>query len=193
MAVWRQAVSTHTLVWCMYALGLQKDSANTGLTSITLTVHESQKACLKESQLILELISFMCCKIYWNIKHWTHLYFPICSFCWSHSTAFFWLRPNLIYCILITYEQIISLSSLLPPWAEMLDHIMWNLSLCKQMHCLTKSHVLNCVYIMYLATELMSILIIHGKRVSLLDSMHCCWATSLWFQSSVSVNRVRMT
>lgn len=57
------------LVWCVYALGLQKDSANTGFTSITLTVHESQKACLRESQLILELISFMCCKIYWNIKH----------------------------------------------------------------------------------------------------------------------------
>ena len=39
-----------------------------GLTSITLTVHESRKARLRESQLILELISFMCCKIYWNIK-----------------------------------------------------------------------------------------------------------------------------
>lgn len=168
LAVWTHAVSTHTLVWCAYALGMHKDSANTGLTSITLTVRGSQKACLRESQLILELISFMCCKIYWTIKHWTHLYFPICSF-WSHSTAFFWLRPNLIYCILITYEQIISLSSLLPPWVKMLDHIMWNLSLCKRMHCFTKSHVLNCVYIMYLATELLSILIIHGKRVSLVE------------------------
>lgn len=152
---------------CVYTLGMHKDSANTGLTSITLTVHESQKAYLRDSQLILELISFMCCKIYWNIKQWTHLYFPICSFCWSHSTAFFWLTPNLIYCILITYEQIISFSSLPPPWAKKLDHFMQNLSLCKQTHCFTKSHVLNCVYIMYLATEPMSILVIHGKRASL--------------------------
>lgn len=44
---------------------------------------------------------------------------------------------------------------------------MRNLSLCKQTQFFTKSHVLNCVYIMYLATELMSILIIHGKRASL--------------------------
>lgn len=151
-------------------LGMRKDSTSTGLTSMTLTAHESQKAHLRESQLILELISFMCCKIYWIIKQWTHLYFAICSFCWFHSTAFFWLRPNLIYCILITYEQIISLSSLPPPWAKKLDCIVQNLSLCKQTHCFTKSCVLNSVYIMYLATELMSILIIHGKRASLVGS-----------------------
>lgn len=53
---------------CVYMLGMHKDSTSTGLTSMTLTAHESQKAHLRESQLILELISFMCCKIYWIIK-----------------------------------------------------------------------------------------------------------------------------
>lgn len=140
---------------------------------MTLTARESQKAHLTESQLILELISFMCCKIYWIIKQWTHLCFPIYSFCWSHSTVlffFFWLGPNLTYCISITCEQIIFLSGLLPPWVKALEHIVQNLSLCKQTHCFTKSCVLNSVYIMHLATELMSILIIHGKRASLVGS-----------------------
>lgn len=84
---------------CVYMLGMHKDSTSTGLTSMTLTAHESQKAHLRESQLILELISFMCCKIYWIIKQWTHLYFPICSFCWFHSTAFFLTepKPDLLY------------------------------------------------------------------------------------------------
>lgn len=160
----------------LYTLGKHKDSTSTGLTSMTLTARESQKAHLTESQLILELISFMCCKIYWIIKQWTHLCFPIYSFCWSHSTVFFFfffffsLGPNLIYCILITCEQIISLSGLPPPWVKTLEHTVQNLSLCKQTHCFTKSRVLNSVYIMHLATELMSILIIHGKRASLVGS-----------------------
>lgn len=49
-------------------LGVHKDSTSTGLTSMTLIARESPKAHLTESQLILELISFMCCKIYWIIK-----------------------------------------------------------------------------------------------------------------------------
>lgn len=52
----------------LYMLGKHKDSTSTGLTNMTLTARESQKAHLTESQLILELISFMCCKIYWIIK-----------------------------------------------------------------------------------------------------------------------------